>query len=526
MGVSSLTLPIGESIALTAQVTPINASNPNLIWSNDDDAVATVSDDGIVTAGGIGTTTITVTTVDGGYTAHCIVTVNSSSQSPADQFTITFIPNGGTVNCSAMTTDEEGKLTELLTPVRDNYTFDGWFTMLEGGEKITTDTVFTEDTTVYAHWTQNIKPPELKVFTITFNANGGTVGPASITTSENGTLTSLPTPIRFNHSFDGWYTATTGGTRITLDTVFDQDTIIYAQWSYDNSNTGDDDHYYPNVSGSGNGGSNNGTSYSITTLSAVGGKISVSPQSAKKGDTVTITIAPDSGYKLDDINVNDSKRTALELTDKGGGKYTFTMPDRAVTVSAVFKLIEDQSATPTMPDWLNPFTDVAMSAWYYDSVKFVSENSLMNGISNNLFAPNTNLSRAQLAQILYNKEGKPIVRVGSTFTDVAADAWYSDAVTWAAANNIVSGYGNGLFGPDDNITREQLAVMLWRYAGEPTGNMELSFIDADQIGAFAQVAICWAVENGILNGKANNILDPKGFATRAEVAQMIKNYLV
>lgn len=433
--------------------------------------------------------------------------------------------NGGTPESVVVATNLDGKLDTMPTATYTGHALTGWYTAKDSGEEVTTSTVFSEDATIYAHWTQNTTPPELKVFTITFNANGGTVEPASMTTSENGTLASLPTPIRFNHSFDGWYTATTGGTRITLDTVFDQDTTVYAQWTYDNSNTGDDDHYYPNASGSGNVGSNNGTSYSITTPSSVGGKISVSPQSAKKGDTVTITITPDNGYKLDDINVNDSKGTALELTDKGGGKYTFTMPDRAITVSAVFKLIEDQSATPTMPDWVNPFTDVAMSAWYYDAVKFVSENSLMNGISNNLFAPNENLSRAQLAQILYNKEGKPIVRVGSTFTDVVADAWYSDAVTWVAANNIVNGYGNGLFGPDDNITREQLAVMLWRYAGEPTGNIELSFIDADQIGDFAQVAICWAVENGILNGKGNNILDPKGFATRAEVAQMIKNYL-
>lgn len=360
---------------------------------------------------------------------------------------------------------------------------------------------------------------------VTFDANGGTVIPTTMTTNEDGKLAELPTPVRNSYTFIGWYTASSGGTRIALDTVFNQDTTVYAQWTYDNSNTGNDDHYYPNGGGSGNGGSNNGTSYSITTPSSVGGKITVSPQSAKKGDTVTITVTPDSGYKLDYINVNDSKGTALELTDKAGGKYTFTMPDCSVKVSAVFKLIEDQPATPNMPDWVNLFTDVSATAWYYDAVKFVSKNGLMNGIGSTIFAPDANLTRAQLAQILYNKEDKPAVNSTSSFTDVAAGDWYAPTVAWAAANNIVGGYGNGQFGPNDNITREQLAVMLWRYAGVPTANSDLAFSDVGQISDFAQDAIRWAVENKILNGKGNNILDPKGFATRAEAAQMLKNYL-
>ncbi len=169
-------------------------------------------------------------------------------------------------------------------------------------------------------------------------------------------------------------------------------------------------------------------------------------------------------------------------------------------------------------------TDVSESAWYYDAVRFAIENGLMNGIGNNLFAPGANLSRAQLTQILYNKEGKPTVDGMGSFTDVKG-AWYSDAVIWATERNIVSGYGNGLFGPNDNITREQLAVMLWRYAGKPIASTNLTFSDTDQISDFAQSAIRWAVENKILNGKGSNILAPKSFATRAEVAQMLKNYL-
>ena len=130
-----------------------------------------------------------------------------------------------------------------------------------------------------------------------------------------------------------------------------------------------------------------------------------------------------------------------------------------------------------------------------------------------------------LTQILYNKEGRP-VSSGSAFADVTSDAWHSEAVAWAAARGIVSGYGNGLFGPNDHITREQLAVMLWRYAGEPAAtSKELHFNDVDEVSAYALDALCWATENGIINGKGGGILDPRGQATRAQVAQMLMNYL-
>jgi hypothetical protein len=169
---------------------------------------------------------------------------------------------------------------------------------------------------------------------------------------------------------------------------------------------------------------------------------------------------------------------------------------------------------------------VAESAWYYNAVRFVSENDLMGGYGNGLFGVNDNLSRAQLAQILYNKEGKPLVSDGNGFSDVDTDAWYTNAVTWAAANGIVSGYGNGMFVPNDPITREQLAVMLWRYSGSPAAtNKELHFNDTDEISGFALDALRWAVENGILNGYGDGRLGPQGQATRAQVAQMLKNFI-
>lgn len=169
------------------------------------------------------------------------------------------------------------------------------------------------------------------------------------------------------------------------------------------------------------------------------------------------------------------------------------------------------------------YNDVPANAWYNDAVSFVTEKGLMSGVGTNTFAPGANLTRAMLAQILYNNEDKPTTS-GTAFTDVQSGAWYADAITWATQKGIVSGYGNGLFGPDDNITREQLVAILWRYAGQPASNASLNdFTDIDKASDYALAALQWAVEKGIISGKGNGTLDPTGNATRAEVAQMLMN---
>lgn len=266
------------------------------------------------------------------------------------------------------------------------------------------------------------------------------------------------------------------------------------------------------------GSSSSDPTYRIDAPSKItGGTIKITPTSARENQRVTITVKPNTGYILEQLTATNNKGDALTLADKGDGKYTFMMPKGKVAVNAVFQPIEKP--------WSNPFQDVTADMWCYNAVRFVSENDLMNGISSNLFAPNTNLSRAQLAQILYNKEGRPETEK-AIFTDVPDGEWYSNAVAWAAEKGIVSGYGNGLFGPVDNITREQLAVMLWRYAGSPAAtNKELHFADANEASSYALEALCWATENSIINGYGNGELAPKGESTRAQVAQMLMNYL-
>lgn len=175
--------------------------------------------------------------------------------------------------------------------------------------------------------------------------------------------------------------------------------------------------------------------------------------------------------------------------------------------------------------WVNPFSDVAEDAWYYEAVRYVIENGLMGGYGNGKFGPNDNLSRAQFAQILFNKEGRPVVNYLLTFSDVSDGLWYTEAVRWAASQRIMGGYGDGRVGPNDTITREQFAAMLWRYAGSPAATeKELHFTDADKINSYALEAMRWAVESGIMGGYGDGLIGPQGLVTRAQAAQMLMNF--
>ena len=176
-----------------------------------------------------------------------------------------------------------------------------------------------------------------------------------------------------------------------------------------------------------------------------------------------------------------------------------------------------------------PFTDVADDAWYKEAVDYVYANGLMSGTSATTFAPSTQLSRAMMVQILYNLEEQPVVTESAAFTDVAAGAWYADAVNWAAGEGIVSGYGNGRFGPDDLITREQMANMLYYYAQykgyDVSASGELSsFTDGASTSSWAAEAVRWAVGSGLLSGKGGGVLDPQGTATRAEAASIFMRF--
>lgn len=285
-----------------------------------------------------------------------------------------------------------------------------------------------------------------------------------------------------------------------------------------------------NRSGGGGGGV---TTYQVDVEDTANGEVKSSHSRASRGTTVTLTVTPNEGYELASLTITKSNSEEVKFTDKGNGKFTFTMPGSKVTVEAVFKAIvpnySDCDRGLNCPLW--DFTDLNVNAWYHDGVHFCIDEGLMEGYGGGLFGPNDTLSRAQLCQIVYNMEGQPATSGSSVFTDVADGAWYADAVTWAASQGIVGGYGNGLFGPEDNITREQLASILYRYAqakgydvsvGEDTNI--LSYTDALEISEYAIPAMQWACGAGVIEGVTDSTLVPQGDATRAQAAVMLMRF--
>ena len=293
----------------------------------------------------------------------------------------------------------------------------------------------------------------------------------------------------------------------------------------------------PSSGGSGGGSS---TSYPVTIPDSTpdGGKISVSPKSATKGSTVTITVAPDDGYELDKLSVKDKNGKEIAVTAKGNGKYTFTMPAGKVTIEVTFKSAEwntdyvDCPKDNTCPIW--PYADSKTTDWYHDGVHYCLDEGLMNGVGDGKFAPGVSTSRAMLVTMLWRLEGSPVVNYAMDFEDVANGVWYTEAVRWAASEDIVGGYGNGCFGPADTLTREQAVAILWRYAryknydvsvGEDTNI--LSYGDAESVSEWAIPAMQWACGSGMIEGieGANGmILDPKGSTTRAQMATMMMRF--
>ena len=252
------------------------------------------------------------------------------------------------------------------------------------------------------------------------------------------------------------------------------------------------------------GGGSSSPSYSVTTPSKTeNGTVTVSPRSAEKGDTVTITAKPDSGYQLDDLTVTDKNGKKLKLTDKGNGKYTFTMPASKVTVTPTFVKIAQQPTGKT-------FVDVAKSDWFADAVAYVTDKGLMNGTGSDTFSPSASTTRGMLMTILARYAGEDTTG-GAT--------WYEKGMNWAKAKGVSDGTN-----PEVNITREQLVTMLYRYAGSPKANGLLdSFSDAASVSSYAVNAMQWAVANGIVNG-SNGKLNPQNNATRAEVAAILMRF--
>ena len=258
------------------------------------------------------------------------------------------------------------------------------------------------------------------------------------------------------------------------------------------------------------GSSSYDPTYSVTVDKTENGSVTVSPKSASKGSTVTITVKPDSGYVLETLTVTDKNGNELTLKDKGDGKYTFTMPAGKVEVKATF--MEDNSV-------LNFFYDVPNGAYFYEAVKWAVDKGITNGLSDTMFGPYESCTRAQIVTFLWRAAGSPEPKAASSFTDVPANAYYAKAVAWAVENGITNGMTATMFAPDATCTRGQSVTFLYRaLKGTASGSANFTDVKSD---AFYADAINWAVANNVTNGTSNTTFSPNADCTRAEIVTFL-----
>ena len=263
--------------------------------------------------------------------------------------------------------------------------------------------------------------------------------------------------------------------------------------------------------GGGGGGSSSSGDYIVSVDKTTHGKVTVSPSRADKGDTVTITVKPDTGYELDELTVTDKNGNEIKLTEKADNKFTFKMPGSKVTVETSFKLIE------TEPE--NPFTDISKNDYFYDAVLWAADKGITSGVTDTLFAPNSSCTRAQMVTFLWRANGSPVVDYAMNFTDVPADAYYTDAVRWAVSEGITSGTSATTFAPDMTVTRAQTVTFLYRAAGTPAVSGG-SFADVAADAYYAD-AVAWAVKEGITSGTGGNSFSPDAPCTRGQIVTFL-----
>ncbi len=411
-------------------------------------------------------------------------------------YTVTVKTDGnGTASANPSTAEAHTEITLTATPDK-GYHFKEW-EVISGGVAIKDNKFLmpNDNVEVKAIFEEDVPAPT--EFIITFDGNGGTPSGGSMTTT-NRKLTSLPSASRSgSYSFDGWYTKKSGGTKITTDTEFPADTTVYAHWTY----TG--------------GGYNPPVTYYTLRFETGGGSDIPSVREAYNAYIDLTGYVPT--WRGHTFIGWYSERS---LMNKVSGVYL----TKDMTVYALWRVDENPGTGA------NPFTDVSEKDWFYGDVMFVYENGLMLGTSKTLFSPHGTATRGMMATILWRMESSPAPKGKNSFTDVVAGKWYADAITWAAENGIFAGYGKDKFGPNDPITREQLAAIFYRYADYKghdltvKGNLD-TFKDADKITDYAKTAMQWAVGSGLVKGKSGNLLDPQGTATRAEIAAMLHRFI-
>ena len=395
------------------------------------------------------------------------------------KFVVTF-DNEGTRTTAII--DNGGKLTAPAAPTKEGYRFDGWYYVNNGGKaKWNFDTdIVTRAMTLTAKWVQT--------YTVAFDTNGGSAV-APVTVDAGSTVTKPADPTKSGYTFGGWYMENTYENPYDFHAAVTGSLTLYAKW---NAIVYSD------------------PTYAVSAPAAENGSVTVSPKNASAGSTVTITVKPDSGYVLETISVTDKNGNDLKLTNKGNGKYTFTMPASKVEIKATF--MEDNSV-------LNFFYDVPNDAYYFEAVKWAAENGITGGVGNSLFAPNQPCTRAQIVTFLWRAAGSPEPKNMSNFSDVPADSYYAKAVAWAVENGITTGTGDGKFGPDATCTRAQSVTFLFR-ASKASANGAPAFSDVAATAYYAE-AVKWATDNGITNGIGDNLFGSDNDCTRVQIVTFL-----
>ena len=415
----------------------------------------------------------------------------------APTYTVTLHAGDGTINSGNVTSYTYGVGATLPTDVtRTGYTFKGWYDneALAGSPVTAISNTETGNKEYWAKW-------EINQYMITYDLAGGTAeGNPDTYTIETRAFT-LTDPTRSGYTFTGWSGTGLDGENnmtVTIPTGSTGNRTYTAHWRY-------------------NGGSSGGSSsYPITVPGKTeNGSVTVSPKNASAGITVTITVKPDSGYVLETISVTDKNGNGLKLTDKGNGKYTFTMPTSKVEIKVTF--MEDNSV-------LNFFYDVPNDAYYYEAVKWAAENGITGGVGNSLFAPNQPCTRGQIVTFLWRAAGSPVVNYLMPFTDVDEGAYYAEAVRWAASTGIVTGLTETTFGTNDVCTRAQAATMIYRYAqaqGKGFTGAWMFLLPFTDVPEWAYESVAWCYMNGVTTGVNETAFAPGNDCTRAQIVTFL-----
>ena len=417
------------------------------------------------------------------------------ANTPAVEHTVTVSNDGNGTGTADPSTAAAGTTIILTAMPNEGYHFKEWKVM-SGGVTIKDDKfLMPNDNVEVKAIFEKDAPPAPTEFIVTFDGNGGTPSVGSMTTT-NQKLSSLPSASRSKHSFDGWYTEKSGGTKITTDTVFSANTTVYAHWTY-------------------TGGYNPPVTYCTLRFETGGGRDITSVRRTYNACIDLTKYVPTwRGYTFIGWYSDRS------LTNKVSEVYL----TRDLTVYAGWRVDENPSTGE------NPFTDVSEKDWFFDDVLFVYDYGLMVGTGKTLFSPHETVTRGMMATILWRMEGSPIPKGKNRFTDVEAGKRYADAITWTAENGIFADYDKDRFKPDDPITREQLAAIFYRYADYKgydltvKGNLD-KFKGADKITDYAKTAMQWAVGSDLVKGKSGALLDPQDKATRAEIATMLHHFI-